>query len=832
MLRRPELYLAALAAVATLVVVHGDGHPARSIATPLTWQGLVGDTHPDVSLGRRVIVVLRAPSVAQHLEQVGYATETDERAWATQAFAAQEQVLSLLSEHGLGVRPDYNYARVLDGFSAALDPRAVALLERDPEVAGIYPVRVAYPTSLSTTSLVGEVTEPGVALPGFDGRGVTIALLDTGVDSSQPYLRGRVAPGIDILDPAGKAGAESSPQDPKSRERHGTELAGLLVGAGGPDGLHGVAPAATVLPIRVAGWQQDAAGKDVIYARSDQLIAGLDRAVDPNGDGDTHDAARVAVIGVTEPYAAFTDGPEALAVAGALALDTLVVVPAGNDGAAGPSFGSIAGPGGASAALSVGATNTRAGLELVRVVMRRGLQVVFDAKLPLLGTATPRSSRELAVGTPAAKAKLFDRHGLSLVAGRAALVPAGAHPNAAALAAVNAGAAAVVLYGNRLPAGPLSVSSALGVPVVAVPSAPALELLAALKQGEEVGISLSTASAAPGPSGAIAAFSSRGLVFDGRLKPDLTAPGVGLATSDPGVTEDGTPQFAVVNGTSAAAAATGGAAALLAQARPDLDARALKSLLAGYAHPIGRTELTAQGAGELDLGASAAGEVASTPTSLGFGRWSSSKWRSKQVLTIRNVSTRRLRLSIEAVTNGGESESLQFLVVPDQATLRAGHVLRVEVTARAPTRELAAVATGAIEIEPDGSETLRIPWAIDFEKAPATLLPQVKLGRSAFTPSDTNPDVLQLRVGGVSPSGPVEIEPVARLDILLYNDRGTYVGLLARQLDLLPGSYSFGITGRGPRGAMLKPGGYELRLAAWSTLPAAPSRALVHFQIE
>ena len=98
-------------------------------------------------------------------------------------------------------------------------------------------------------------------------------------------------------------------------------------------------------------------GKNLVYGRSDQLIAGLDRAVDPNGDGDAHDAVRVALVGVTEPYAAFTQGPEALAVQGALDLNTLVVSPAGNDGAAGPTFGSVAGPAGAPGALAVGATD-------------------------------------------------------------------------------------------------------------------------------------------------------------------------------------------------------------------------------------------------------------------------------------------------------------------------------------------------------------------------------------------------------------------------------------------------------------------------------------------
>ena len=80
-----------------------------------------------------------------------------------------------------------------------------------------------------------------------------------------------------------------------------------------------------------------------MFGRTDQVIAGLERAVDPNGDGDTHDAVRLALLGVAAPYAAFTDGPEAQAVQGALDLNTLVVAPAGNDGTAGPTFGSIAG---------------------------------------------------------------------------------------------------------------------------------------------------------------------------------------------------------------------------------------------------------------------------------------------------------------------------------------------------------------------------------------------------------------------------------------------------------------------------------------------------------
>ena len=65
----------------------------------------------------------------------------------------QQQVLTLLAARGLGVRPDFSYSRVLNGFSAVLDSRAVAVLERMPEVEGVYPVRAAFPAAVSAQAL-------------------------------------------------------------------------------------------------------------------------------------------------------------------------------------------------------------------------------------------------------------------------------------------------------------------------------------------------------------------------------------------------------------------------------------------------------------------------------------------------------------------------------------------------------------------------------------------------------------------------------------------------------------------------------------------------------
>src|SRR5439155_20784981 len=89
-----------------------------------------------------------------------------------------------------------------------------------------------------------------------------------------------------------------------------------------------------------------------------------------------------------------------------------------------------------------------------------------------------------------------------------------------------------------------------------------------------------------GPGGGTAPFSSRGLSFDWRVPPDLLGPGVALMTSEPSAAEDGTAAYGTVNGSSAAAATVAGAAALLAQARPGLDAWSLRGVLAGYARPF------------------------------------------------------------------------------------------------------------------------------------------------------------------------------------------------------------------------------------------------------
>jgi hypothetical protein len=139
-----------------------------------------------------------------------------------------------------------------------------------------------------------------------------------------------------------------------------------------------------------------------------------------------------------------------------------------------------------------------------------------------------------------------------------------------------------------------------------------------------------------------------------------------------------------------------------------------------------------------------------------------------------------------------------------------------------------------IQITPAGSEALRVPWALGFRRYAANLVPRVTLSSTSFKPSDTNPAVLSVQAGNLVRDQGLQIQPVARLDILLYTASGRFIGVMARLRNLLPGAYSFGITGRGPTSVRLARGAYELRVAAWPTLPvdAPPSRAQVSFRIE
>ncbi|WP_371497309.1 S8 family serine peptidase [Kitasatospora sp. NBC_00374] len=140
------------------------------------------------------------------------------------------------------------------------------------------------------------------------GEGVTVAVIDSGVDAGHPDLTGQVLPGYD---PGGK-GLNTKPADP-----HGTSMASLIAGhghgAGGGAGVVGLAPGARILPI----YKDDARGYDAVPD-------GIRWAVDHGAK-----VINISLGGKDGASRALSQ-----AVAYAVRKDVLIVAAAGNEGEA------------------------------------------------------------------------------------------------------------------------------------------------------------------------------------------------------------------------------------------------------------------------------------------------------------------------------------------------------------------------------------------------------------------------------------------------------------------------------------------------------------------
>ncbi|WP_176742661.1 type VII secretion-associated serine protease mycosin [Streptomyces sp. LUP47B] len=140
-----------------------------------------------------------------------------------------------------------------------------------------------------------------------EGKGVTVAVIDTGVNPQHVDLKGNVLEGKDFVDGDGDASPSASDDDPT----HGTGMASIIAGhghgSGAADGVMGLAPETKILPIRD--------NLDVDLSFADEIRYAVDRG-----------ASVINVSGFTGN----DDPADRAAVAYALKHDALIVAGAGN----------------------------------------------------------------------------------------------------------------------------------------------------------------------------------------------------------------------------------------------------------------------------------------------------------------------------------------------------------------------------------------------------------------------------------------------------------------------------------------------------------------------
>lgn len=170
------------------------------------------------------------------------------------------------------------------------------------------------------------------------GRGIRIGIIDTGIDYTHLDLGGCFGTGCKVESGWDFVNNDANPMDDNG---HGTHVAATAAGNGI---LKGVAPEATIYAYKVL----DASGS----GNAGGVIAAINRAIDPNQDGDFSDKLDVISLSLGGP--GNPDDPTSQAIDNVVNNGVIAVVAAGNSG---PAEGTINSPGTARRAITVGAVD-------------------------------------------------------------------------------------------------------------------------------------------------------------------------------------------------------------------------------------------------------------------------------------------------------------------------------------------------------------------------------------------------------------------------------------------------------------------------------------------
>ncbi|MFD4707873.1 S8 family serine peptidase [Gottfriedia sp. NPDC058432] len=309
------------------------------------------------------------------------------------------KTIDLPSVNAVAVKTNKKHAKE---FWNAVDGEEITKQVQSELTEGIKKIWLDKPVHALLDKSVPQIGAPTAWASGYNGKGIKVAILDTGIDPTHPDVKDVIketksfVPGEDFVDHMG----------------HGTHVASTIAGSGAASGgkLKGVAPGADLLIGKVLSNE----------GSGDQsgIIAGMEWAV--------HEGADVVSmsLGTQEP----SDGTDPISQAVnnlSTSSNTLFVIAAGN---AGSKKGTVGSPGAAEKALTVGAVDKTA-TEFLASFSSRGpiinnYNVKPEVTAPGVGIVAARAAGTT-MGTPV-DANYTSANGTSMatphVAGAAAIL--------------------------------------------------------------------------------------------------------------------------------------------------------------------------------------------------------------------------------------------------------------------------------------------------------------------------------------------------------------------------------------------------------------------------
>ena len=434
---------------------------------------------------------------------------------------------------------------------------------------------------------------------GYDGSGIVVSIIDTGIDLNHPDLEGQIIGGYDFVD---------NDEIPEDTNGHGTQVAGIIASNGN---LKGIAPNSKILMYKVS--------EDGESVPSDLIIKAIEKSIKDNAD-----IINIS-LGINQ-----TNTKIDQVVNKAVKNNIFVVTAAGNFG---PELSTIGSPGINPNAITVGATfnNVTSSLVSTFEIENKTFNV-----FPMVGTQ--------ALTEPLTSQIIFGKYGKvndlleNNVEGSILLIERGSDIENEIIYfsdkeknAANVGARAIIVYNNEpgiffgeLIHEYVDEGYEPTIPALSVSRDDGLIIKEILQSGTK-----GTLDVFYHPD-FVAYFSSRGPVSPFYIKPDLVAPGAFINTTD--INGD----YKISSGTSFAAPHVAGTAALILQKNPELTPQELKSILMTTSEIVydqfdDRFPIEVSGNGRIDASKAINAELIIMPANLIFDLSSTNQIQTKNL---------------------------------------------------------------------------------------------------------------------------------------------------------------------------------------------------------